>query len=318
MRETTRRCETSPAHTRAWIETARRLCPGQCLAVARSHAGVDRNCRFSGLILYPGSRPLTRGRGSKLPPRLFARTSILSPAHTRAWIETCPIQIGWHRGAVARSHAGVDRNSTAPAHYYWSFSRPLTRGRGSKLVRRVEDRPLRSSPAHTRAWIETDTKARALLLSPGRPLTCQRRRNFRPAWRSKSRPVAALVVEARRAPWRGPFVLSRAPFGEAADLFCDLACVGFDGGRRSPERHQPCHCRVAFSAAGLSIVWAGSCRRSFRGCRRAPTHSLCYQKSNFSVRCQQQEPWVRVPEQLMRRWQWWPTRSPAASRDWRA
>ena len=147
--------------------------------VARSHAGVDRNspsftsrygaaCRpltrgrgskrtTPGLSRRPSARrPLTRGRGSKRARRMIARGHPVSPAHTRAWIETRarPSIVGLGHGrpltrgrgsklrlslliqrrvTVARSHAGVDRN------------RPM----------RLEINERGGSPAHTRAWIET-------------------------------------------------------------------------------------------------------------------------------------------------------------------
>ncbi len=123
----------SPAHTRAWIETrdARRVF--ETAIVARSHAGVDRNFHGLKCCYIAIGRPLTRGRGSK---QIFAgllRFTCLSPAHTRAWIETFARPVGdifrsgrpltrgrgskheqidttTPSGKVARSHAGVDRN----------------------------------------------------------------------------------------------------------------------------------------------------------------------------------------------------------------
>ena len=103
---------TSPAHTRAWIETGYVIeGEGATAVVARSHAGVDRN-RLSVARCWPANR---------------------SPAHTRAWIETVDndvtAKVGTSRPltrgrgsklmarahqnvakSVARSHAGVDRN----------------------------------------------------------------------------------------------------------------------------------------------------------------------------------------------------------------
>ncbi len=101
----------SPAHTRAWIETRnlrRRVVDclvarshagvdrnkTRCLVkavladVARSHAGVDRNCAEITSVAPVSCRPLTRGRGSKQASRHSRQVSRLSPAHTRAWIET--------------------------------------------------------------------------------------------------------------------------------------------------------------------------------------------------------------------------------------
>ncbi len=133
-----------------------------CRPVARSHAGVDRNPHATTELFPHASRPLTRGRGSKHRHLGPCKTRRLSPAHTRAWIETIlpgmePIEEGRRpltrgRGSklplgdavgvvkeVARSHAGVDRNIQGKAMSFGSWG----------------------SPAHTRAWIETCRAQRA-------------------------------------------------------------------------------------------------------------------------------------------------------------
>ena len=196
----TGRTLSSPAHTRAWIETNTSSVRLKMIRVARSHAGVDRNGCHQGLDIISSSRPLTRGRGSKLDVHDDRLVSAVSPAHTRAWIETTtgphrrtrstgrpltrgrgskrrPAPCGSRRRHVARSHAGVDRNAAAAGQYTWldvarshagvdrNFNprpktlavdgRPLTRGRGSKPSKPKQLKLLLSSPAHTRAWIET-------------------------------------------------------------------------------------------------------------------------------------------------------------------
>ena len=61
-------------------------------------------------------------------------TQPLSPAHTRAWIETTSAIPTSRRYLVARSHAGVDRNHICHSDQPSLSCRPLTRGRGSKLL----------------------------------------------------------------------------------------------------------------------------------------------------------------------------------------
>ena len=124
---------TSPAHTRAWIETASSLIQGPrfgCRPLTRGRG--SKHCQ-AGQSARCGCRPLTRGRGSKRPNATTAVDVLLSPAHTRAWIETMIGRRPW------RSTTG----------------RPLTRGRGSKHGMGSSARRWRRSPAHTWAWIET-------------------------------------------------------------------------------------------------------------------------------------------------------------------
>ena len=105
----------------------------------------------------------------------------LSPAHTRAWIETsCG---GIHEGDddVARSHAGVDRNLLHAGWIGVTLGRPLTRGRGSKqLGHALLFNSDAESPAHTRAWIETPTAPPTPSRSDRRPLTRGRGSKLQP------------------------------------------------------------------------------------------------------------------------------------------
>ncbi len=95
----------------------------------------------------------------------------MSPAHTRAWIETRAMVVSTDYALVARSHAGVDRNLSNDRRLHRPSSRPLTRGRGSKP--RCQETILSRawSPAHTRAWIETRQALRFAQRAESRPLT---------------------------------------------------------------------------------------------------------------------------------------------------
>ena len=169
----------SPAHTRAWIETGwrksdtrtrhcRPLTRGRgskqslpvayCRepTVARSHAGVDRNLAARKRYSRAPGRPLTRGRGSKRGHANSARATRGSPAHTRAWIETSPMNFNFGKdGCRPLTRGRGSKHVDDSAHDASSNGRPLTRGRGSKRHGRSHFVAPFVSPAHTRAWIET-------------------------------------------------------------------------------------------------------------------------------------------------------------------
>ena len=185
-------------------------------AVARSHAGVDRNTVRKELYSLKASPAHTRAWIETAVSSASSSGRGTSPAHTRAWIEThrhpqvgtqtrvARSHAGVDRNAatvaivdcllVARSHAGVDRNRPYPSILVTLPCRPLTRGRGSKLMPKglyaralivarshagvdrniTTNAPnglMRLSPAHTRAWIETQLSGRGQHPNVGRPLT---------------------------------------------------------------------------------------------------------------------------------------------------
>ncbi len=180
----------SPAHTRAWIETGSSFSCRVSQIVARSHAGVDRNCGCCGpgakglkvarshagvdrnwVGLYTRNdssrRPLTRGRGSKHIGDQFAAQKDGRPLTrgrgSKLFERVAFVEILF----VARSHAGVDRNPRDDVGSPVQRGRPLTRGRGSKPLRSVRRRG--------------DTS--------GRPLT--RGRGSKPSpWRSRRLPLS--------------------------------------------------------------------------------------------------------------------------------
>ena len=176
----------SPAHTRARIET---LAP-----YSRSSLMPRRPLtRGRGSKLIQGDtgqadfgRPLTRGRGSKRHKMHRFVHAAWSPAHTRARIETtlillssvCSTRRPLTRGRgskrfgparlaeehrVARSHAGADRNLRRGIAPGKSAGRPLTRGRGSKRISVGPWKRPVTSPAHTRARIETTVRMAGLV-----------------------------------------------------------------------------------------------------------------------------------------------------------
>ena len=180
----------SPAHTRAWIET-------------RVDAEEIQRC---------WCRPLTRGRGSKRRRRSICRSVRQSPAHTRAWIETtnnrrrepiCQaspahtrawietnrVKRSLARSTVARSHAGVDRNTAITPNTITMRSRPLTRGRGSKHGRMPGE--VFAVVARSHAGVDRNfADAGHPEITSGRPLTrgrgSKRPRPWRRPWPARS------------------------------------------------------------------------------------------------------------------------------------
>ena len=129
--------------------------PFRKAGVARSHAGADRNAEQPAKHLEEYRRPLTRGRGSKHARRDGAASPGRRPL-TRgrgSKQHLSPSLPALRR--VARSHAGADRNLRQPSARLRRLRRPLTRGRGSKPATLLRSRRTGSSPAHTRARIET-------------------------------------------------------------------------------------------------------------------------------------------------------------------
>ncbi len=100
--------------------------------VARSHAGVDRNLSDVDRLDEIAWSPAHTRAWIETLIRFLNSAPRSSPAHTRAWIETQARRSCLCFACVARSHAGVDRNSFDMPPIRHRYSRPLTRGRGSK------------------------------------------------------------------------------------------------------------------------------------------------------------------------------------------